>query len=144
MLDGEVFGTPIAATPHNLRLSRGNSQRGGDFEMWCWLVAEQLPVTLTAVDLSPATATGDAPSEGTVRLSVPAPAGGIVVTLSSSASGLTHGPPTITVAAEQSSATWGFEAGSVVGESFVVTITATLGGVILQRPLTIVDRDDTR
>ena len=38
-LDGEAFGAPPGKTPTNLLLASGDGQRGGDFEMWFWLVA---------------------------------------------------------------------------------------------------------
>jgi hypothetical protein len=37
-LDGEAFGTPAGATEHNLIMPSGDRRRGGDFEMWFWLV----------------------------------------------------------------------------------------------------------
>jgi hypothetical protein len=37
-LDGEAFGAPAGKTPTNLLLASGDGQRGGDFEMWFWLV----------------------------------------------------------------------------------------------------------
>jgi hypothetical protein len=39
-LDGEAFGVPENHTESNLDLSSGNDRRGGDFEMWFWLVGE--------------------------------------------------------------------------------------------------------
>ena len=40
-LDGEAFGVPenhTESTDSNLKLPSGNGRRGGDFEMWFWLV----------------------------------------------------------------------------------------------------------
>jgi competence ComEA-like helix-hairpin-helix protein len=38
-LDGEALGAPKGHTVNHLRLPSGNGRRGGDFEMWFWLVA---------------------------------------------------------------------------------------------------------
>lgn len=39
-LDGEAFGAEEDTTESNLYLPSGNGRRGGDFEMWFWLVRE--------------------------------------------------------------------------------------------------------
>lgn len=39
-LDGEAFGVEEGRTDSNLDLPSGNGRRGGDFEMWFWLVGE--------------------------------------------------------------------------------------------------------
>ncbi len=37
-LDGEAYGVPEGDNKTNLNLPSGNGRRGGDFEMWFWLV----------------------------------------------------------------------------------------------------------
>ncbi len=37
-LDGETLGTQRGETENNLRFPSGDGKRGGDFEMWFWLV----------------------------------------------------------------------------------------------------------
>jgi hypothetical protein len=47
-LDGEVFGTQAAgASNTDIRLPSGNGRRGGDLEMWFWLVPPPPAPTLT-------------------------------------------------------------------------------------------------
>jgi hypothetical protein len=82
----------------------------------------------TAVALDPATVTGGASSQGTVTLSGRAPAGGIEVTLSSANTDVATVPQTVTVAADQTSAT--FEVKTIpVPQTTEVAITATRAGV---------------
>jgi hypothetical protein len=135
-LDGEVFGTRSGATPHNLRLPSGDSRRGGDFEMWFWLVAEPPPVTLSTLALSLATVTGGTSTVGTVTLSGPAPAGGIAVTLSSSNTAAATVPSSITVAAGQTSATFQVTT-TPIAQTTQVVITATQAGVSRPQTLTV-------
>ena len=43
-LDGEVFGfLQDGGATTDIRLPSGNGRRGGDFEMWFWLVASPAP-----------------------------------------------------------------------------------------------------
>ncbi|MCX6674672.1 MAG: DUF6519 domain-containing protein [Methanothrix sp.] len=40
-LDGEAFGTPDRETSNNLILPSGDGKRGGDFEMWFWIIRKE-------------------------------------------------------------------------------------------------------
>jgi len=47
-LDGEVFGTQTAAAGNtNIKLPSGDGRRGGDLEMWFWLIPPPPPPTVT-------------------------------------------------------------------------------------------------
>ena len=63
-------------------------------------------LTVTSVSLSPASVIGGSTSTGTITLSGPAPAGGAVVTLSSSDTAAAQVPASVTVAANASSASF--------------------------------------
>ena len=41
-LDGEAFSVPNGQTETNLDLPSGNNRRGGDFEMWFWLIGSDI------------------------------------------------------------------------------------------------------
>jgi fibronectin type 3 domain-containing protein len=90
----------------------------------------QLAGALVSLALNPTTVTAPAPSTGTVTLSGPAPAGGLTITLTSSDTRKARVPPTVTVAAGQSSATFTVTTltGQLGGGQNPVTITATLAG----------------
>jgi hypothetical protein len=93
------------------------------------------PVTLVSVSVSPATIQGHNGNQGrttgTVTLSGPAPAGGAVVTLSSSNSAAASVPANVTVAAGNTTANFTIQT-SPVGSNTDVTISATYNSVISQ------------
>jgi hypothetical protein len=98
-LDGEAFSEPRNRENTNtiyLGLPSGDGRRGGDFEMWFWLVK---PIELTEVTLSQTKVEGGVTLQGRVTLSGPAPDGGAVVTLSSNKPTVATVPSNITVAA---------------------------------------------
>lgn len=71
-LDGEVFGSNKGDRENiNAHLPSGDGRRGGDFEMWFWIVKE-IPEILE-FKLDPAEVIGGKGSVGTVNLSGPAP-----------------------------------------------------------------------
>jgi len=85
-LDGEIFGRPPGVNSPNvsLRLPSGDRRRGGDFEMWFWLV--QAPSFVTAIEANPPSPlnVGDTTTI-TVTLNSPAPPNStIVLTISNS------------------------------------------------------------
>ena len=82
---------------------------------------------LMGIGVNPANVTGGSSSTGTVTISPAAPAGGATVTLNNSQPAVATLPPSITVPAGQTSAT--FTVGTQpVSSSFTVVITAALGG----------------
>jgi hypothetical protein len=106
-LDGEVFGRPPGGNNKNvsLRLPSGDRRRGGDFEMWFWVVAA--PSFITDVQATPSGPinTGDAVTL-TMTLSSQAPANSVItLTLSNAnvsianekASSPPTSPPSFTV-----------------------------------------------
>ena len=103
-LDGEAFGVQQPGSNNtSLRLPSGDGRRGGDFEMWFWLAR---PLGLSSLVVNPQTVIAGTPSQGTITLSGPAPAGGLVVSLTSSATNRATVPPTVTIPAGSTSATF--------------------------------------
>jgi len=90
---------------------------------------------LGSLSVNPATLTGGATSQGTVTLTAPAPAGGLVVTLGSSAPAATP-PASVTVEAGSSSAIFTIATAAVTA-SATATISATYGGVTKTTVLTV-------
>jgi hypothetical protein len=86
------------------------------------------PPALTSVTLNPSSVTGRSSSTGTVTLSGPAPAGGAVVALSSSNSSLAAVPPSVTVPAGFTNATFTVNTRVVICPNSA-TITGSLSGV---------------
>jgi uncharacterized protein DUF4082/Big-like domain-containing protein len=83
-------------------------------------------VTLASVALQPATVTGGASSTGTATLSTAAPAGGAVVALQSSNSSVAQLPPSVTIPAGSTSATFTIGTAPVPANTSVI-ISGTLG-----------------
>ncbi len=94
------------------------------------------PITLTDVSVNPAQVTGGASSTGTVTLSGPAPAGGIVVTLASDSAAASP-TASVTVAAGNTTANFTITTKSVTSTT-AATITATQNGVTKTAVLTVV------
>ena len=92
-------------------------------------------VSLSSVVLNPATVTGGTSSTGTVTLSGPAPAGGVVVSLSDSNTAV-QTPANTTVAAGSTTANFTVTT-SGVATATAVTVSATYNGVTVQAGLTI-------
>lgn len=98
-----------------------------------------VPAALTSLSVDPATVVGSAISVGTVKLNKAAPAGGIVVSLSSSRISRAAVPVNVLVPAGASSANFNTTTMAVTNRT-AVTITASYGGVIKRATLTIVRR----
>jgi hypothetical protein len=94
------------------------------------------PAALSAVSVSPMSVTGGDESTGTVTLTSAAPAGGAVVSLSSSDTGAAGVPAGVTIAAGATGATFTVTTSSV-GAATPVTITATYDGVTRTAALTV-------
>jgi hypothetical protein len=130
-LDGDAYGTPRQDNPNDatsihtsIAFKTGNGQRGGDFQMWFWL---SLPVTLVSLTFTPATVTTVGQSVGTLTLSAPAPAGGVVVTLTPNNAQLATVPATATIAAGQTTGTFQVTNASSTSAVSQLQITATYG-----------------
>jgi Family of unknown function (DUF6519) len=135
-LDGDSFGViGDANNPTNLRLPSGDSRRGGDFEMWFWLVSK--PV-LSTVTFSAQTVRADMPVTGTIILSGPAPQGGAqIVIVADPALSITPSPLIITQG--QTSATFTVNVVANITQPREVKIAATyenVGPVTPISPLT--------
>jgi hypothetical protein len=84
-------------------------------------------ISLSSLSLNPASVTGGNSSTGTVTLSGPAPAGGVQISLSSSNTGAASVPPSVTIAAGATSATFTVSTTAVASQT-AITISATYGG----------------
>jgi trimeric autotransporter adhesin len=93
------------------------------------------PSALQSLSFNPATVTGSSASTGTVKLSAPAPAGGLVVTLTDDSASSTT-PVSVKVPAGATSATF-TEATVSVGDTTNVTITASVNGSSKSATLTL-------
>lgn len=91
---------------------------------------------LRTVELNPSTVVGGNPSTGTVILGRAAPAGGAVVTLSSSNTTLVTVPASVTVAAGATSATFTANTTTVTSFSFA-DISASYGGATVSSRLSL-------
>jgi hypothetical protein len=100
------------------------------------LTVNPVPAALSAVSVSPSSIGSGQSGIGTVNLTAPAPAGGAVVTLSSSNTSAATVPASITVASGATSATFTVTAGTV-NASTPVTLTASYVGVDATFALTV-------
>ena len=139
-LDGDAFGqAPDGAGPTVLRQPIGDDRRGGDFEMWFWLVERaeqpQPDIRLTGLTLSPTAVVGSQEATGTVALSAAAPAGGIAVKLASSNANAAVVPEGVNVRAGARSASFRIQTPAVPATR--VQITATLADDVQRAVLDI-------
>jgi len=91
---------------------------------------------LSSVTLNPSTLRGGASSTGTVALTGPAPAGGVVVKLTSSKTSVATVPASITIAAGKSSATFTVPTKTVSANTSVV-VSASSNGVTKTATLSV-------
>jgi hypothetical protein len=94
------------------------------------------PAALSAVSVSPTSVTGSTSAQGTVTLTAAAPAGGAVVSLSSSNTGAASVPASVTIAAGATSATFAVTTAAVTANT-PVTVTATYNGTSTTATLTV-------
>ena len=94
------------------------------------------PATLNTITVNPSTVTGGNSSTGTAALTAAAPAGGAVVSLSSSNTDVAGVPASVTVAAGSTSATFAITTSSVAANA-TVTLTASYGGTSRTGSLTV-------
>jgi hypothetical protein len=136
-LDGEAFGLGQSGQTL-LDLPSGDRRRGGDFEMWFWLIAQ--PVALQSLVPSQISMfQGDA-ATGTILLSAPA-TGGLVVPLTNTVPSVATVPPSVPFPLGSTSATFPITA-AAQGQG-LTTITAALGGVSLTIAVTVAQRPVT-
>jgi len=103
--------------------------------IFSWTIAPPAPPSLASLSVSPATVAGGSSSTGTATLTSPAPAGGIVVSLSSNSSFATV-PASVTVPSGASSASFTIGTTSP-STNQVATISGTYDGVTRTANLTI-------
>lgn len=92
--------------------------------------------TLTSLTLNPSSVSGGNSSQGTVTLSAAAPAGGALVTLSSSNTSAATLPPSVTVAEGTTGATFTITTRTVAA-STSVTISASYDGIVQSAALAV-------
>jgi hypothetical protein len=128
-LDGEAFGVFVGGASNTfLGLPSGDNRRGGDFEMWFWLVAA--PVALSALSLPQSTMVAGTTMTGSIVLSDKAPVGGLNIAMASTNPALVAlvappaTPANIVIPAGSNSASFTLQAAAnATGQA---TITATL------------------
>lgn len=128
-----VNTTPVSsATSATIAANYNNSNVSATLSIGA---ASPLPA-LTALTLNPASVRGGWTSTGTVTLSGPAPAGGAVITLSSSNTNVATVPASITVPAGATSATFTVSTRRVSASTSVV-ISAQYNNTSISTPLTV-------
>jgi trimeric autotransporter adhesin len=124
--------TSAVAAPTHVTISASY----GGVSKSAWLTVTPTAATLSSLTLNPTSVIGGAQSStGTVTLSGPAPAGGALVTLSSS-NGAASVPPSVTVPAGATSATFPVNTTAVAVLTPVI-ITGTYGGGSKSATLTV-------
>ena len=94
------------------------------------------PVSLGSLAVNPASVVGGQSSTGIVTLSGPAPGGGVTVTLSSAQPAVASVPPSVTLGAGATSASFPISTAAVAG-STPVAITASFSGTTKTATLTV-------
>lgn len=128
-------------TPDGLTAYIGTSIPGQVSDGYSYLYSVQVgngggnSVSLSALTLNPTTVKSGTSSRGTVTLTGPAPAGGIVVTLASNRKAATV-PPSVTIPSGASSALFTVNT-KVVSLKKIATISATYQGVTKSAKLTL-------
>ena len=125
------------ATDGAYQTSLGGAPGGALYDAFVAKIEETPVVGLVSLTLNPTSVTGSKPSKATVALSNPAPAGGIVVTLTSSDTNVATVPATTTIAAGQTSRVVTVTT-KAVATTTTVDISATYDGVTRTRTLTVV------
>jgi hypothetical protein len=123
-LDGDTFGITTAGGNLHAALPSGDGRRGGNFEMWFWLVPD--PVRLKSLTISPEAVTGTVHATGTITLTGRAPSGGLVIGISSDQAAATV-PVEISISGGNDLGTFQITTSAVERET-VTTIMARLTG----------------
>ena len=133
---GSTSGTVTQATVSNIANGtyfwRVQAANGATVSAWSatrsfTITGTTSPPTLTGVGVNPQHVTGGSSAVGTVFISLPAPAGGVTIGLTSGAPAVASVPATVTVTAGQTSATFSVTTQPVTS-SHTAVITAALGG----------------
>jgi hypothetical protein len=133
-LDGEAFGFEQNGVT-TLTLPSGDRRRGGDFEMWFWLIAQ--PVTLDSVVIAQTSIFENGTTTGTINLTGPATVGLVVQLTSTPPNVVTVVPATVPFDIGARSASFQITAAPQVQADTPITITATLGNVTTTASLTV-------
>lgn len=139
-LDGEGFGKSAgpATEPYTaVGFPSGDGRRGGDLEMWFWLVSKMpKDVVLEIVEVDDNELIAGGTTTVTLRLDGPAPPGGAEVTLNLSQGGIVAAPTTVVVPPGEDTVTVEIEA-LPVDEPTPVVLRARYGGVTRQRTVRV-------
>jgi hypothetical protein len=134
-LDGEVFGFQQGGI-NTLALPSGDRRRGGNLEMWFWLIAQ--PAALASLGLNQLAMFQGDTTTGVVTLTNPATSG-LVAALANSTSGVANVPASVSFATGTTSAS--FPVTAIAAGT--TTITASLGSVTRSVTLTVTVRPTT-
>ena len=142
-LDGNAFGR-IGKSHTDLVFPSGDRTRGGDFEMWFWVVPEpprEPVILLEAITVLENRVIAGRPFTAEVVLVEPAPGNGVTVNLSSDNTTLVSMPSSIRVPGGQQSVQFRMRANPVAGRlpaAVTVTLTATAGESVVQDTVRVV------
>jgi hypothetical protein len=134
-LDGDDFGEPDGSHT-GVRLPSGDGRRGGDFEMWFWLVSQPAAkVEITGIYVGTVHVVAGNNVLATVKLSEAAPPGGMEIVIVGAGSTLDM-PETVFVPAGEQEVTFEIET-RTVSEETKVTLEAHLGDSVHRRSVTV-------
>jgi hypothetical protein len=123
-------------TANPLQVSNGGGLNNHDDAFVVKIGATGLTTTLSSLTLNPTSITGGASLQGTVTLSGAAPSGGAVVMLASSNGAVASVPPSVTVEAGETNASFTVTT-TPVSVSTTVNISATYAGLTKTATLTV-------
>ncbi len=131
-----ISNVRVRVIARDIRFQNNSSGADRTFSLGTALPPPPPAVTLASLTLNPVSVTGGTASQATVTLSGAAPAGGAVITLSSSNTAIASVPTNVLVAAGATSAAFSVSTTSVATSSSV-TISATYAGLTRTASLTI-------
>jgi subtilisin family serine protease len=131
-----TFGVKTSAVSSTTTVTITGSYAGVQQSALLTVTPAQSGPSLTSLILNPTSVTGGSPSTGTVALNGPAPAGGAMVSLSSSNSAVAVVPSSVTIAAGTASASF-MVTTTAVTSATTSTISASYNGVTQTDVLTV-------
>jgi hypothetical protein len=135
---GSAAGLPNVIVDDLQTVTNGGYLYAGTYGRGMWRLALPTSVgTLTTFTISPTTVAAGGTSTGTITLSAPAPTGGAIVSLSSSATSVATVPASVTVAAGSTTATFTISTNATLTAQGTAIISASYGGVTLTQTLTV-------
>jgi hypothetical protein len=141
-LDGQALGQPGFRTDGttqriDLLLPSGANARASDFDSWFYLQIQVPEANLRSLTLETPAVVAGGRIAGQIDLDQPAPAAGVTVTVTSSATTIASVPATVQVAAGQTRATFQVTTMTTAQSSVDVLITATFRNITRQASLRV-------